>query len=236
MRFSIAVLCGTAAVSALTLPQPPLAKRQEHVDLSQFGSGFKTISLEQAKADAAANNEAHQSETSSAADEKTAAVDDDLAVTPQAGTCTAPATRVEWRSLSDADKTSFVGAIKCLIDLPPSGAFSGAGNRYEDLVAVHIQMAPTIHSVAQFLPWHRYYLAVFESLLREECAYAGPMTWWNEALDAGHFQSAPMFTAAWFGSAPLKTADGQGTCITDGVSKTPRCLLILEFGANLGSF
>ncbi|KAH6657073.1 hypothetical protein BKA67DRAFT_488778, partial [Truncatella angustata] len=137
-------------------------------------------------------------------------------VTTQADTCTAPATRIEWRSLSDADRTAFVQAVKCLIDLPPSGSFAGTGaqNRYEDLVAVHLQMTGSIHMVAQFLPWHRYYVHVFETMLREECSYAAPMPWWNEPLDAGDFANAPLFTSQWFGSAPLN--NGQATCIEAG--------------------
>ncbi|KAI1863143.1 uncharacterized protein JN550_009879 [Neoarthrinium moseri] len=229
MRPSIAnqILCSAAAVSSLTLPRS-LLRRQQLVDLSIFGPGFQTITLEEAKANAEINN-AKNTLTNTSSSSSTGAGKDgnvqtaetdaeDGTVTTQAGTCTAPATRIEWRSLSDADKTAFVQAVRCLVDLPASGAFSGAGsqNRYEDLVAVHSQMTGSIHSVAQFLPWHRYYVHVFESLLREECSYAGPMTWWNEALDAGNFASSPVFNAQWFGSGPLKTSDGQGTCIADG--------------------
>ncbi|KAI0130503.1 hypothetical protein BJ170DRAFT_681950 [Xylariales sp. AK1849] len=227
MKFTIAtqVLCGAAAVSAMALPRS-LSKRAEHVDLAQFGEPFQTITLEEAKANAAKNNaNGSSSSTSSstgAADvnnvKTTEAAVDDGTKTTQAGTCTAPATRIEWRSLSDADKTAFVQAIKCLIDLPASGAFTAQNsqNRFEDLVAVHDQMTNSIHQVAQFLPWHRYYVSVFESLLREECSYTGPMAWWNEALDAGNFASAPLFTADWFGAAPVVTSDGQGTCVADG--------------------
>ncbi|KAK9420771.1 hypothetical protein SUNI508_00862 [Seiridium unicorne] len=216
------LLFWSATVSALTLPHS-IFKRQQLVDLAQFGDGFQTITLEEAKANAAKNNVEHADLASSGSSKVTtteaAETDaDDGTATTQAGTCTAPATRIEWRSLSDADKTAFVQAIKCLIDLPPSGAFSGAGsqNRFEDLVAVHSQMTNSIHMVAQFLPWHRYYVHVFELLLREECSYTGPMTWWNEALDAGNFANAPLFTSEWFGSAPLKTSDDQGTCLADG--------------------
>jgi tyrosinase len=194
----------------------------EHVDISQFG-GFNTITLDEAKAAAAKNNAANKSGTTDTtnfetADTEAAVVD---AATPQAGTCTAPATRIEWRSLSAADQASFVQAVQCLINLPPSGAFAsaGSGNRYEDLVAVHLQMTSTIHMFPQFLPWHRYYVSIFESMLREECSYTAPLPWWNEELDAGHFSTAPLFTTSSFGSAPLKTSDGQGTCI-DGVRKT----------------
>lgn len=214
----------------------PLYKRLKLVDLAQFGSGFHTITLEEAKADAAKNNAEHDgllsgitgsnsktasnvvhSNDQSTNDQSTSAGNGTVKAT---GNCTSPATRVEWRSLSDSDQLAFVNAIKCLIDLPASGQWADAGstNRYEDLVAVHSQMTDTIHMVAQFLPWHRYYVNVFESMLREECSYTGPMTWWNEPLDAGHFSTSPIFSSTTFGSGPVKTDDGQGTCIADGVS------------------
>lgn len=228
MKSTIAtqLLWSAVAVSALSLPQP-ISKRETTVDLAQFGSGFQTITLEEAKANAEKNNAEHVdlaevSNSDSKVATTEAAVDavDDGTVTTQAGTCTSPSTRIEWRSLSDAQKTAFVQAVKCLKDLPASGSFASAGSqsRYEDLVAVHIQLVDSIHMVAQFLPWHRYYVHIFESMLRDECAYTGPMTWWNEPLDAGNFANAPLFTSQWFGSAPLKSGSS-GTCIEDGVSR-----------------
>ena len=104
------------------------------------------------------------------------------------------------------------------MDLPASGAFQAAGakSRYDDLVAVHFQMTETIHGVAQFLLWHRYYLHLFEDLLRSEGGLTGPLPWWDETRDAGHFSKAPMFTSEYIGSAPLAN-NGQGFCVTDGV-------------------
>ncbi|ETS85044.1 hypothetical protein PFICI_03069 [Pestalotiopsis fici W106-1] len=230
-------LWGAATVSASpvhnSIYKKPLYKRLKLVDLAQFGEGFHTITLEEAKANAAKNNAEHagllsgitgsNSKAANTVVHNTAASTDSgnnatAVKAAAAGNCTSPATRVEWRSLSDADKLAFVGAIKCLMNLPPSGAYSSAGStsRYEDLVAVHSIMTDSIHMVAQFLPWHRYYVHVFESMLRDECSYAGPMTWWNEPLDAGHFSTSPVFGADTFGSAPLKTSDNQGTCIDDG--------------------
>ena len=48
------------------------------------------------------------------------------------------------------------------MDLPASGAYGdvGARTRWDDLVAVHFKMTGTIHGVAQFLQWHRYYVHV----------------------------------------------------------------------------
>lgn len=240
MKSTIAtqLLWSAAAVSALSLPNSVIL-RDTTVDLAQFGDGFQTITQEQAKADAETNNAEHAdlvaaASSASKVTTETAAVDDGT-VTTQAGSCTAPASRIEWRSLSNSGKTSFVNAVKCLMNLPPSGSFSAAGsqNRYEDLVAVHIQMVNSIHMVAQFLPWHRYYISVFESMLRDECAYTGPMPWWNEPLDAGNFANAPLFTSQWFGTAALASG-GSGTCVKNGVSIhfiALRCCVLIAFVA-----
>ncbi|KAK6216346.1 hypothetical protein LQW54_003549 [Pestalotiopsis sp. IQ-011] len=231
----VQLFLGAATVAASPVQhdstyKKPLYKRLKLVDLAQFGSGFHTITLEEAKADAAKNNAEHAGLLSGITGSNSKAASNVVhsngqstsagnATVKATGNCTSPATRIEWRSLSDSDQLAFVNAIKCLIDLPASGQWASAGstNRYEDLVAVHSQMTDTIHMVAQFLPWHRYYVNVFESMLREECSYTGPMTWWNEPLDAGHFSTSPVFSSTTFGSGPVKTDDGQGTCIADGV-------------------
>lgn len=218
MRLSLVstAICGTLAVSALTIPQQSPVKRFELVDLKPFEDfTFELLSPEKAKAAAAAD----KSNVSPVAGLASAAQNGGVAGI-MAGTCKSPKVRYEWRDLTDAHKKEFVNAVKCLLNKPSAGGSNhpGSKNRYEDLVSVHQQMTPTIHMVAQFLPWHRYYLSVYESMLRDECAYTGPMPWWDESKDAGKFSSAPMFTDAYFGSAPKKTTDGKGTCVTDGVS------------------
>jgi tyrosinase len=149
-------------------------------------------------------------------DKATAGVDSDSDAT---GTCVDPAVRTEWRDMSDDDKSSFIGAVKCLLGKPSAGAqYSGSQSRYEDLVSVHQQMTASIHMVGQFLPWHRYYLSIYESILREECQYGGPMPWWDEGKDAADFTASPLFTDQWFGPIPRKGANGQETCLGTGVS------------------
>lgn len=136
-----------------------------------------------------------------------------------AGSCVDPAVRIEWRDMSDDDKNSFISAVKCLLGKPSAGGpYTGAQSRYEDLVSVHQQMTGSIHMVGQFLPWHRYYLSIYESILRDECQYGGPMPWWDEAKDAADFTTSPLFTDQWFGPIPGKGADGQETCLGTGVS------------------
>ncbi|EUC28442.1 hypothetical protein COCCADRAFT_109170, partial [Bipolaris zeicola 26-R-13] len=66
---------------------------------------------------------------------------------------------------------------------------------------------------AQFLPFHRLYVFVYEQLLREECGYKGPTPWWDETRDAGNFMDSPLLD-------PDTGFGGNGTgpdgCVTDG--------------------
>jgi tyrosinase len=138
--------------------------------------------------------------------------------------CSNPRVRTEWRLLSSSQKSSFVNAIKCLMNRPSAGGFPASRSRYEDLVSVHQQMAGTVHMTGVFLPWHRYYVHIFEDMLRAECGYNSPVPWWDETKDAGHFGSSPIFAADWFGWGPAKKSNGAATCmVSTGVFKGTTC-------------
>ncbi|KAK7973368.1 hypothetical protein PG988_007502 [Apiospora saccharicola] len=245
MRLSMIALCGAASVSALAVPSESssVAKRAapKPIDLAQFGK-FKTTTLEEAKAklDAALkkvegdltsglgsllSTTYHKINWDTIKDHDSASYLGGAAHpharsvvhARQSGNCTSPAIRVEWRDMNEQDRQGWVKAVKKLMDLPASGAFSAAGakSRYDDLVAVHYQMTPTIHGLAQFLLWHRYYLHLFEDLLRTEAGLTGPLPWWDETRDAGHFSKAPMFTSEYIGTAAL-ASNGLGWCVQDG--------------------
>ncbi|KAH7025695.1 uncharacterized protein B0I36DRAFT_248641 [Microdochium trichocladiopsis] len=134
--------------------------------------------------------------------------------------CLNPRIRVEWRNLADEDKRSYVRAVRCLMDkpaksnqIPPS-----AGNSvYVQLAWVHVVMAPVAHGTDLFLPWHRYYMLVFEQLLRDECGYRGPLPWWDETRDMGNFAGSGLFTDEYFGELPEIKDGGVEPCITTGV-------------------
>ena len=208
MRFTIAstALCGAVAVSALAVPAQKRAARL--VDPSAFEKHKFTLlpPPSQAQQAAAAKNSSSSSSSTFAGQPSANAVG--------SGACPQ---RIEWHNADDGTKTAFVTAIRCLMDRPSAGGFPGSQNRWEDLVSVHQQQTPNIHMSGAFLPWHRYYLAIFQSLLIEECQYGGPMLWWDETRDAGNFANANLFTDQWFGAAPLRTSDGQATCIENGV-------------------
>lgn len=131
-----------------------------------------------------------------------------------AATCSNPRVRQEWDSYSNSDRQAFVDAIRCLQTRPASGQFSQSRSRYEDLVSLHQNLTPNVHGNAKFLLWHRYYLWVFEDLLRSECGFNRNLPWFDETRYAGRFSQSSIFSSQWFGGIALG-----GNCVTDGVSK-----------------
>ncbi|SPJ83611.1 uncharacterized protein FTOL_10127 [Fusarium torulosum] len=139
--------------------------------------------------------------------------------------------------------------------------FDTLESRYDDFVALHInatrggQEAPSlidqppnnenqshvtvygVHGVGVFLPWHRYAIWTFESVLREECNYTAAQPYWDWTLDS------PASNGSLFKSPVLQAFGGDGSltdnCVEDGpftgdtylnigpsesYAKNPRCL------------
>lgn len=170
---------------------------------------FTTVSFEEAKAKSAGSPKTNTTAASNSADSSQKA---DSFTALSSGDCTNPSVRVEWRRMTDQQRDNFVNAVKCLLAVPSGGAeYTGSRSRYEDLVSVHQKASPNIHMNPQFYPWHRYFLAKFEQMIREECAYVDPFPWWDETQDSGNFAASPVFGDRWFGAAPSPVA-----CITNG--------------------
>jgi tyrosinase len=207
MRCSILLFAATV-VSGVALPKlAPL------VDDKDFKT-FKPFTLDDIKAGkdliGMEHNKTHVGIASNLATAQTAS----------AASCAAnPNMRYEWRQYSTSDRLAFVSAIKCLIGKPPSGKFSPATNRYEDLVRLHQNYMPNIHNNAKFLIWHRYYLWTFEQVLRSECGFNRAFPWWDETKDAGRFGQSDMFTNnAYFGNLP-----NQAVCVNSGAFAGMTC-------------
>lgn len=128
------------------------------------------------------------------------------------GSCTNPRVRIEWDSYSNDDKHAYVNAINCLRGRPASGMFPPAGNRYEDLVRLHQNLTPSVHDNAKFLIWHRYFVWVFEDMLRTECGFDRALPWWDEGRNGGRFASSSVFSGEFFGEVAIG-----GRCVSNGV-------------------
>jgi hypothetical protein len=74
----------------------------------------------------------------------------------------------------------------------------------------------SVHSVAAFLPWHRYFVQVYEEAL-QECGYTGTAMYWDWVADS----SAITQSAVW---DPVTGFGGNGTGAPQDNDKAPRVM------------
>ncbi|KAH8723221.1 hypothetical protein GQ44DRAFT_761239 [Phaeosphaeriaceae sp. PMI808] len=92
------------------------------------------------------------------------------------------AVRKEYGDLSKNERKEYIRAVKCIMKTPsklPASKYPGAKSRYDDFTVVHMNMTPSVHSTANFMHWHRYYIWAYETALRTECDYKGYQPYWD---------------------------------------------------------
>jgi tyrosinase len=60
-------------------------------------------------------------------------------------------------------------------------------------VVAHIEQTPFVHASGLFLPFHRYFVHLFEQDLRTKCSYAGPFPYWDWTLSYQDVRNASVF-------------------------------------------
>ncbi|XP_014561310.1 hypothetical protein COCVIDRAFT_86748 [Bipolaris victoriae FI3] len=116
----------------------------------------------------------------------------------KSATCTKDKLRIrrEWGDLSAGAKLRYISAVKCLMKKPSKldpVDYPGAKSRYDDFIVVHMKQTPFIHGTGNFLTWHRYYMAMFEETLRNECHYNGTQPYWNWPKWSQSLETSPLF-------------------------------------------
>ena len=127
--------------------------------------------------------------------------------------------RYEWRTLTATEQQNYINAVLCLRTLASIIAPNSNKTAYEDFPWIHSHVGYFTHNSAPFLPWHRYFLHVYETTLQEKCEYQGSLVYWDWTLDSDALEDSPVFDAkTGFGG------DGEvGGEIT--VSRTGRCVI-----------
>ncbi|KAJ1326052.1 tyrosinase [Microdochium nivale] len=141
-----------------------------------------------------------------------------------AATCTNPIIRKEWRELTGEEKTEYIRAAKCVRALPSKhySNIPGVVTRMDDFTYTHWLLNNQIHFVANFLPWHRWYLQLHENLLRDECSFKGAQPYWDWSIegDSKTMPKSPLFDAqTGFGGNGVMTGNpepGFEWCVVDG--------------------
>lgn len=81
-------------------------------------------------------------------------------------------------------------------------------------------MTTKAHGAAPFLSWHRYFLQIYERMLREHCGYDGHLTYWNWALDWKNITESPVWSQEYGFGGNGDRDKGQpilhGHCVVDG--------------------
>ncbi|KAH6899384.1 monooxygenase [Coprinopsis sp. MPI-PUGE-AT-0042] len=99
--------------------------------------------------------------------------------------CTNLRLRKEWRDLSTAERVDYIRAVKCLQATPSKvTTHAGVKTRFDEFQACHIDLTDTVHQVGHFLAWHRQFMTMYATAMREECGYQGPATYWDWSRDA----------------------------------------------------
>lgn len=155
-------------------------------------------------------------------------------------TCTTPKLRKDWAKATTAEKTAYLNAAVCVTKKPSRLGLVNATvqddfaythailyNQSESRVPPSSQQGPrltaAVHDFAAFLPWHRYYVMVYEKALRD-CGYTGNAMYWNWVND----WAAPSKAAVWhnvtgFGGNGVATGDnGIRKRVIDGPFKNYR--------------
>lgn len=130
--------------------------------------------------------------------------------------------RQEWRTLTPTQQTSYISAVLCLRNqsstLAPS---NNAMTAYDDFPWIHSRVGYFTHHSAPFLPWHRYFLHIYETTLRNQCGYQGNLVYWDWTLDASSIETSPVFDAetGFGGDGEVGgeiTVSNTGRCVVDG--------------------
>ncbi|KAI1273109.1 hypothetical protein F5Y07DRAFT_411916 [Xylaria sp. FL0933] len=95
--------------------------------------------------------------------------------------CVEPPVRREWRSLKTHEREDYLSAVKCLYNT--SSELVGKGSIIDDFTWVHVRAVKRSHEHAEFLPWHRMLLHIYEQKLRQHCGFSGQLPYWDWTSD-----------------------------------------------------
>lgn len=114
------------------------------------------------------------------------------------------AVRKEWGSLTLSERSNYIDAVLCAQATPSQLNLPATKSRFDDFAAVHINLSRSIHNNGVFFHWHRHYVYLWETFLRDECGYDGYQPYWDWTLWPD-LAASPLFD----GSATSLGGDGE---------------------------
>ncbi|KAI1173833.1 Di-copper centre-containing protein [Nemania sp. FL0916] len=132
--------------------------------------------------------------------------------------CRDPPQRREWRTLRPQEQQSYIDAVLCLSDRP--SIFEPGSSRFDDMAYLHLNEGTITHYAAAFLPFHRYFIHIFEKALGKECGYYGGLPYWDWSLDSSDLALSPIWRDiggfGGSGNPDIGEEISGGHCITSG--------------------
>ncbi|EED21564.1 conserved hypothetical protein [Talaromyces stipitatus ATCC 10500] len=118
------------------------------------------------------------------------------------------------------EKLSYIGAAQCLARTPSASLRNDNASIHDELALLHGKFGNYSHNAAPFLPWHRYFIYVYEQALRENCGYQGSLPYWDWTLDYQDLSRAPVWNLI-DGFGPSRDEYGSegvagGHCVVSG--------------------
>lgn len=154
----------------------------------------------------------------------------DIPQLPQQEPCDHATARPSWHSLPLHRRHGYTGAVRRLTTLPSRLGLNTS--LYDDFTFVHIQLVWQTHHAAISLPYHRYFLSVFEKVLQADGGYDQPLPFWDWTLDAGQPFGSPIWNEfGGFGPAIDGCVDGRAANYSEH-GYDPHCVR-REFDSNI---
>ncbi|KAK1831521.1 hypothetical protein QBC39DRAFT_92827 [Podospora conica] len=136
-------------------------------------------------------------------------------ISPRQSTCTSPKLRKNWSKATRAEQQSYISAVLCLAKKPSRLGLDTT--LYDDFAWVHSTLTMQIHGWANFLPWHRYFVQVYEKAL-QDCGYTGNAMYWDWAADYRNPSKAAIFdpVTGFGGNGNVSSTAFYTQCVMDG--------------------
>ncbi|KAJ9223621.1 hypothetical protein DTO169C6_3973 [Paecilomyces variotii] len=130
--------------------------------------------------------------------------------------CKNPTVRREWRTLDRSEKLAYIEAARCLTESPSTRR--SETTIHDDFVFLHSRIGNYSHNAAPFLPWHRYFIHLYEQALHKHCNYSGVLPYWNWSLDWEDLSKSPVWDneTGFGGSGSGTESVANGRCVLDG--------------------
>ncbi|KAJ3410752.1 hypothetical protein HDV05_003291 [Chytridiales sp. JEL 0842] len=121
--------------------------------------------------------------------------------------------RKDIRDLNSYERTNYFNTVNRLRLIP---SYMGRRHLYDDFVALHALVTPYVHGTPMFLPFHRYYLSLFENVLQKVSGISNMgLPYWSWGTNNADWNTvqAGVLTPTLLGTSGLNKT---GECVTDG--------------------